>query len=89
MALTATQIQARIDALQTARDAGVLRVRHGDTQTEFRSLDEMDRILASLKRDLAAANGTSPKSRVNYIEQTSKGYGDEAVGLNSDGFTFG
>lgn len=73
MALTAEQIQIRIDKIRTARDTGVLTVRHGDEQTTFRSLLEMDSIIASLERDLAKAQGKS-RSRVNYIVQTSKGF---------------
>ncbi len=75
MSLTATQIQARIDAIRKARDTGVLIVRHGDTSTQFRSLAEMDQIISSLQRELNGVNGTA-KSRVNYIEQRTKGYSD-------------
>ena len=46
MPLTTDQIQARIDALRTS---GVLMVRHGDTTTQFRTLAEMDSILADLQ----------------------------------------
>lgn len=73
MALTAEQLQARIDALRKAVDSGVLMVRHGDESTQFRSLSEMEKILARLEGELAAANGT-PKTRVRYIEQGDKGY---------------
>jgi hypothetical protein len=75
MALTATQIQTRIDAIRKARDSGVLLVRHGDTSTQFRSLLEMDQIITSLQRELNSVNGVK-RSRVNYIRQDTKGYGD-------------
>lgn len=75
MSLTATQIQARLDAIRKARDTGALIVRHGDTSTQFRSLAEMDQIIASLQRELDNANGVK-RSRINYIEQQSKGYSD-------------
>jgi hypothetical protein len=75
MALTATQIQARIDSLQSAMNAGVLIVQHGTTRTQFQSYDAMAKALSSLKAQLDAANGTTPRSRVNYIKQTNKGFG--------------
>lgn len=73
MALTPSEIEARITALRKAIDSGVLIVRHGDESTQFRSLAEMEKILAKLEGDLAAANGTK-RSRVRYIEQCGKGY---------------
>lgn len=75
MALTAQQIQARIDAIRAARDTGVLIVRHGDTSTQFRSLAEMDSIIASLQKQLDALNGVV-KPRVRYIIQGTKGFGN-------------
>lgn len=73
MALTESQIQARIDAIRKARDSGVLMVRHGDTSTQFRSLAEMDKIISDLEAELAHAQGVV-KSRVKYIRQSDKGY---------------
>lgn len=73
MAETVQQLQAKLDAIQKARDAGVLMTRHGDTSLQFRSLDEMDRIISSLKQRIDAASGQR-KSRINYITQTGKGY---------------
>lgn len=75
MALTASQIQARIDALQAARDAGVSSVRHGDTQTTWRSVDELNQIIAALQNQLADATGSRRRAKVNYITQGSRGYG--------------
>lgn len=72
MALTASQIEARITAIQAARDSGALLVRHGDTSTQFRSLAEMDSIIADLEAQLDRANGVTRK-RVRYIRQCSKG----------------
>ena len=73
MALSESQLQIRIDALRKARDSGVLMVRHGDELTQFRTLAEMDKILADLEADLATTQGTK-KSRVRYISQSDKGY---------------
>lgn len=73
MALTESQIEARITAIRKARDSGVLIVRHGDTSTQFRSLAEMDKIISDLEAELASAQGVV-KSRVKYISQRDKGY---------------
>lgn len=75
MALNAAQIQARIDSLRTARDSGVLIVRHGDTSTQFRSLEEMSAIIADLEGQLGTVNGTVRRSRVSYIRQNTKAFG--------------
>lgn len=39
----------RLAALKRARDSGVLTVRHGDTSTTYRSLDEIERIISALE----------------------------------------
>jgi hypothetical protein len=75
MSLTAAQIQVRIDELQAARDSGVLRVKHGNDEVIYQTPESMDKTLAKLKADLAAALGTPPRPRVGYIEQRSKGFG--------------
>lgn len=75
MALTADQIQARIDALQKSRDAGVLIVQHGTDRIQYQSFLDMQRALTSLKAQLVAVSGATPRSHVNYIEQRSKGFG--------------
>jgi hypothetical protein len=67
-------LQARLDQLQAARDSGVLLIVHGETRTEFRSLDQMNLIIADLKRQIDKLNGVK-RSRVNYIEQRNKGFG--------------
>jgi hypothetical protein len=81
MALTADQIQARIDTLQSYRDAGVTRVRHGNDETFFQSLEAMDRTLANLKAALVVAQGGTPRPRVGYVTQTDKGFGRVPCGL--------
>jgi hypothetical protein len=72
MALSQAEIERRIAAIRKARDSGVLIVRHGDESTQFRSLDEMDRILAGLEGQLGTVTGTK-KKRISYIRQDSKG----------------
>jgi len=44
-----SDVATRLAALKAARDSGVLTVRHGDTSTTFRSLDEIERIIAVLE----------------------------------------
>ena len=68
MPLSETQIQQRIDALRKARDTGALIVRHGETSTQFRSLKEIDSILADLEGQLATVQGNA-RSRVRYVRQ--------------------
>lgn len=63
--------QADIDALQAAVNSGVKRVKYNDRETEYQSLAEMMELLATLKMELAAANGTP-----RYIKiATRKGFG--------------
>lgn len=64
--------QIRLTAIIEARDSGALSVRHGETSTQFRSLDEMNRIIASLERKIAAAGGAE-RQRLYYPYQSSKG----------------
>ncbi|MFL9499220.1 phage head-tail joining protein [Rhodopseudomonas palustris] len=73
MALTAAQIEERIAQIRAARDSGVLIVRHGDAQSTFRSLAEMNAIIADLQSQLAAVTGAK-RPRVNYLRQGSRGY---------------
>ena len=77
MAITATaeQIQARIDSLEKAIAAGVLIVQHGTSRIQYNSISDMLKALQRLESQLAQVNGETPRSRVNYIEQTSKGFG--------------
>jgi hypothetical protein len=51
--------QAELDALISARNRGVLSVGHGDKRVQYRSLDEMDRLIARMRRELS---GTHPKT---------------------------
>ena len=47
--------QAELDALIAARNRGVLAVGHGDKRVQYRSLAEMDRLIARMTRDLASS----------------------------------
>lgn len=74
-ALTADQINARLDVLYRMRDSGVLITRHGDTSVQFRSLDELMRSIRLLEGQLNTAQGRN-RSRVSYVRQKTKGFGD-------------
>lgn len=71
--LTEAQISARLDVLYGMRDSGVLIVRHGDTSTQFRSLDELLQAIRILEGQLGKAQG-KVRSRVSYIRERCKGY---------------
>lgn len=74
MALPANEITARIAAIRKARDSGVFKVKHGEEETQFRSLAEMDSIIADLEAELAKASGAPKRQRIFYPRQPSKGY---------------
>lgn len=74
MALTTDQINTRLAALYSMRDSGVLIVRHGDTSTQFRSMKELLQAIAILEGQKNTSLGLK-RSRVSYIRQSRKGYG--------------
>ncbi len=57
---TITQLQTRIETLKAAIDSGVLRVRHGETETLFRSMDEMNRALTRAEDELFSLQDGTP-----------------------------
>lgn len=65
-------LQAQLEALKTARNSGVLIVRHGDEQVTYRSRAEIDSIIDSIQGEIDKANGV--KKTPKYIEQCGKGY---------------
>lgn len=67
---TAT-LSARLETLKKARDSGVLQVRHGDTMTTFRSLSELESIIADLEGQISGAS--TPRRRIRYLFQSGKG----------------
>ncbi|MBR0687334.1 hypothetical protein JQ594_15490 [Bradyrhizobium manausense] len=72
MAIDAVTLQAQIDALTTARNTGVLTVRHGEQQVTYRSIDELNKAITSAKADLEALQGT-PRRVTQYRFSTRKG----------------
>ena len=63
MALTLNQMSVQLDALKKARNSGALIVRHGDTMTQFRTLKEMNEVIAALEADIAAASSSGTRVR--------------------------
>jgi|APTNR8051073442_1049403.scaffolds.fasta_scaffold68592_2 hypothetical protein len=71
MASTA-EIDATIAALEKVRASGYARVTHEGRTVEYRSLAEIDRALAGLRGQRAAAAGTPVVRRI-YAWQDGKG----------------
>lgn len=57
--------QAQLDAARRARASGVTRVTVDGRTTEYRSLDELDRIIASMEADLGVSTAAT-RPRVGY-----------------------
>lgn len=57
MALSASDLQAQLDALRTARARGVRVIEYAGQRVEYRSDSEMAAADADLVRRLASANG--------------------------------
>jgi hypothetical protein len=70
MSTEADLIQAQIDAIVSALSRGVLRVRHGETETTYFTPAQMREALAVLEAKLAGAQ-TTPVRQVRFM--TSKG----------------
>ena len=71
MARALSTVQSEIDSLRAAIARGVVRVRHGETETTYASATDM---LKALDMLLAEADGlaTYPVKQVRF--QTSKGF---------------
>lgn len=59
------QIEAMIESLQNALGSGILRVKHGETETWYKSTDDISKAIASLKAELNRLRGV-PR-RPGYI----------------------
>ena len=71
--MTVQEIRDRIAKLDRAMASGVHTIRHGETTTIYRSLDEMRAARADLLAQLAGAEGRPRRRRVGYVHQSSKG----------------
>lgn len=52
-----SDLQTRLDRLRKMRASGVLSLSHGDTRTEFRTMDELTRAIGYVQDEIAAAGG--------------------------------
>jgi hypothetical protein len=71
-----SQLQTRLDALQTALARGERRVSFGDKTVEYRTVDELAAAIREVKRALfeeSVANGTAPGAPRQIRLMTSKG----------------
>jgi hypothetical protein len=68
MPYTEQQLQALRDALAS----GARRVRFGDREIEYRSLDELQRAIAAAEVEIARNNGTPPVRQLRV--STQKGF---------------
>jgi hypothetical protein len=62
--------QAQLDALEAAITGGELKVKYGDKEVTYRTLDEMIRIRDMMRRDLGLASATNSRVYMTH----SKGY---------------
>lgn len=69
---TKAEVTLQLERIEKAYATGTLKVKHGDTETTFRSLDEMERIIRYLKGILDNW-GTKTTRRIRYIRQETKG----------------
>jgi hypothetical protein len=72
MMASLTILQARLEALDAAIASGVLTVRHGETLTTFRSMNEMIKARDLLLSQIDGLNGVTP-TRIRYAYQSGKG----------------
>ena len=70
MARTVASVQSEIDALRAAMARGVVRVRHGETETTFADPSAMQKALDALLAELGSL-ADSPVRQVRF--KTSKG----------------
>lgn len=62
--------QADIDELKRIKASGALRAKFADREVEYRSLEELNQVLAEMEQAVNGANGTSTNYR---LVSTSKG----------------
>ena len=60
--ITATEMQAMLDALKRAKYAGVRRVQFSDRAVDYASMAEIVRAIVDLEAEIAALATTAPSS---------------------------
>ena len=68
---TATELEARLEALKAQRDSAVARVSYEGRMVEYRGTAEIARAIAELERELQAMQGSTPVRQIRIY--TSKG----------------
>jgi hypothetical protein len=71
MPASVAELQARLDRLKKMRAAGVLSTRHGDSETRYRSLDELTRAIGMVEKEIDDAGGKAVPT--TYLITSSKG----------------
>lgn len=66
------ELQAELRALKKARASGALIVRHGDAQITYRSVEELNKAIEAVTKELNAAKGK--KRHPRYLRQSGRGY---------------
>lgn len=56
--------QAQLTALKNAYASGQTKVRYGDKEVSYRSLEEMERAINTIQRELANESGTRKSRQV-------------------------
>ena len=68
---TATELEARLEALKAQRDSAVARVSYDGRSVEYRGTAEIARAIAELERELQGLQGSTPVRQIRIY--TSKG----------------
>lgn len=71
MAESLPVLEARLEALYEAQSSGALKVKHGDTEVTYRSMEELNRAIAIIIGKINKLNGTVRKPV--YVQQNTKG----------------
>ena len=69
---TTSYTLAQLHEIEAAYATGATSVGHGDKRVSYRSLDEMERIMAEMRRALGITS-TSSRPRVSYIQFVAPG----------------
>jgi len=68
---TATELEARLEALKAQRDSAVARVSYDGRMVEYRGAAEISHAIAELEREIAVIEGKTPIRQIRVF--TSKG----------------
>lgn len=61
---TATELEARLQALRAQRDSAIARVAYDGRSVEYRGTAEIARAIAELERELQALEGKAPVRQI-------------------------